>query len=107
MQFVLALRCGLVARRPLFPAWSDAMKEWYMIDSPLVREWTAEARRETELAVRREHLLLVLNARFPEPLPEEMMKLINRQDSPQLLRAWFHAALYSPSLVAFISVLQQ
>jgi hypothetical protein len=87
--------------------WSDAMKEWNMIDSPLVLQWTAEARRDTELATRREDILMTLRARFPEPLSEEIVKVINHQDSVQLLRAWFHAALYSPSLAAFTVVLQE
>jgi len=82
------------------------MKEWNMIESPLVMEWTAEARRETALATRREDILLTLKARFPEPLSEEIVGVISKQDSVELLRAWFHAALYSPSIVAFTAVLK-
>src|SRR5438093_580167 len=34
-------------------AWSEALKEWGMIESQLVWEWTADARREAEVTTRR------------------------------------------------------
>jgi hypothetical protein len=87
--------------------WSDAIKEWNMIESQLVWEWTADARRESELATRREDLLLTLRARFRDPLPEEVVVLINRQDSHELLRDWFSAALRTSTLEEFITVLKR
>src|SRR6185437_13164258 len=68
--------------------WSNAMKEWNMIESQLVWEWTADARREAEVATRREDLLLAIKERFPEPIPEEIVSLINQQESVELLRDW-------------------
>jgi hypothetical protein len=88
-------------------AWSDAMKEWTMIESQLVQEWTADARRETELATRRENLLEALKERFPQPVPDEFVGLINRQESVELLRDRFRAALRAPSLENFLAVLRR
>jgi len=78
-----------------------------MIESQLVWEWTADARRESELATRREDLLLTLKTRFPDPLPQEIADLINRQDSVEVLRDWFTAALRAGSLEEFIAVVRR
>lgn len=88
-------------------AWSDAMKEWNMIESQLVWEWTADARRETELATLRRVLLLTAKERFPDPLPEAMGALINNQGSIELLNDWFRAALRAKSLEEFLAVLRR
>jgi hypothetical protein len=88
-------------------AWSDAVKEWNMIESQLVLEWTAEARREAELQGKREYLLLLLKCRFPDGLPEEIVSLINRQESFEVLRDWFQAAANAASLEEFLAVLRR
>jgi hypothetical protein len=78
-----------------------------MIESQLVLEWTADARRESDLMARREFLLTTLKERFAEPLPEEIGGLINQQTSIEVLRDWFRAALHVPSLEAFVAVLRR
>ena len=78
-----------------------------MIESQLVQEWTADARRETELATRRDVLLEILKERFTEPLSEEIVGLIDHQESVEVLRDWFRAALHVPSLEEFIAVLRR
>ncbi len=78
-----------------------------MIESQLVWEWTADARREAEVTTRREDLLLTLKERFSAPLSEEVVGLINRQESVELLRDWFRAALRAPSLEEFLAVLRR
>jgi hypothetical protein len=88
-------------------AWSDAIKEWNMIESQLVWEWTADARREAELTTRREVLLMTLKERFQAPIPEEVTILINQQESIELLRDWFRAALRASSLDEFVAVLRR
>jgi hypothetical protein len=88
-------------------AWSDAMKEWTMIESQLVLEWTADARREAELATLREVLFNLLKRKFPEPLPEEFAGLINGQKSGELLREWFWAGFEAASLAEFLAVLRR
>jgi hypothetical protein len=87
--------------------WSDAMKEWTMIESQLVLAWTADARRESDLTARREFLLTTLKERFAIPLPEEVVAVINQQVSVEMLRDWFRAALHVPSLDAFLAVLRR
>jgi hypothetical protein len=88
-------------------AWSNAMKEWNMIESQLVWEWTADARREAEVTTRREDLLLALKERFPDLLSEEAVGVINQQESIELLRDWFRAALRASSLEEFLAVLRR
>ena len=78
-----------------------------MVESKLVMEWTADARREAELATRREDVLMTLKERFPDPLPEDIVGLINQQESGELLRDWFRAALRTPSLEEFLAVLRR
>jgi len=88
-------------------AWSAALKEWNMFESQLVNEWTADARREERLTTRREDILMTLKERFPASLPEEAAEVINRQDSAEVLRDWFRAALRASSLGEFLSILRQ
>jgi hypothetical protein len=78
-----------------------------MFESQLVREWTAEARRQAELATRRENLLLLLGLRFPEPVPDEFVALINRQENNELLKEWFLAGIHAASLEDFLAVLRR
>lgn len=78
-----------------------------MIESQLVQEWTADARREAELATGRDYLLRMLKARFPGPLPEEVIELINHQESGEVLSDWFDAALRVASLEEFQAVLRR
>ncbi len=78
-----------------------------MIESQLVWEWTADARREAELTTRRDDLLMTLKERFSTPIPEEIGELINGQSSIDLLRDWFRAALRAQSLEDFVAVLKQ
>jgi hypothetical protein len=88
-------------------AWSDALKEWKMIESQLVLEWTADARRKAELTTRREDLLLTLKERFPDRIPEEIVDLINRQESMALLQDWLRAGLHASSLDELLAVLRR
>jgi hypothetical protein len=88
-------------------AWSDALKEWNMIESQLVLEWTAEARRETEVTTRRKDLFLILKERFPDPLPQEVASLINQQESAELLWDWLRVAVRAPFLEEFLAVLRR
>jgi hypothetical protein len=78
-----------------------------MFESQLMREWTAEACRQTELATQRKLLLLLLKLRFPEPVPEEFVGLINRQESGELLQDWFLAGIGAASLEEFLAVLRR
>ncbi len=82
------------------------MKDPSRIEAQLVWEWTADARREAEVTTRRDVLLVASRERFPGPLPEEVVALINQQESIDLLRDWFRAALRTSSLEEFLAVLR-
>src|SRR5262252_9042713 len=61
-----------------------------------------QARRET----RREDLLRVLRARFPGPLPEELLRAIQSESDGAKLSHWFDEALQCASLEQFESRLK-
>jgi hypothetical protein len=78
-----------------------------MVESQLAHEWTADARREGVFTGKREFLLGALRRRFPGPVPQEVVELINQQDSAELLQDWFFAALDASSLEEFLAVLRR
>jgi hypothetical protein len=87
--------------------WADALKEWNMYESQLFKEWTAEALRRGERSARRQDLLQILQERFPDTLTAEVSDLITRQESDELLRDWFRAALRAASAEEFLTVLRR
>jgi hypothetical protein len=87
--------------------WSDALKEWNMYESQLFKEWTAEADRRAEVRTRRETILEALKERFPVAVPQEVVDVINHQDSLDILREWNRAALRASSLEDFLTVLRR
>jgi hypothetical protein len=78
-----------------------------MFESQLVREWTAEARRQGRLAAHREYLLLTLEVRFSTPVPTEVVDRINRQESAEVLLDWFRTAIHTQSWEEFLAVLRR
>jgi hypothetical protein len=88
-------------------AWKTALEGWDMTESKVVNEWMDEARRDEHIRVARQHLLKLVQARFPTAIPSEVVDLIGRQDSADLLEDWFQAALAAPSAEQFLAVLHR
>jgi hypothetical protein len=78
-----------------------------MTESQVVKRWTEQARREERILTLRENLLQLAQGRFPGSIPAEVVDLINRQDSQELLREWFRAAISAVSAEQFLSVLRR
>jgi len=72
-----------------------------MVESQLVLEWTAAARREEEIKSARTWLLELLELRFPGAVPTEVREVIGKQDSLEMLHDWFKAAVKAISIDSF------
>ncbi len=73
-----------------------------MTESQIVNEWIDRGK----LAVQRESLLEALEVRFPGEGSEEIVQLINQQESLPLLSDWFRAALRASTFEHFLTVLK-
>jgi hypothetical protein len=59
------------------------------------------------LEASREGLLEVLTCRFPGAVTDEIMRLINEQDSLPLLHHWFKAAVQARTFEQFLDALKK
>lgn len=82
--------------------WAEALKEWNMRESVIANEWKNEGRVQG----RREDLLKVLQARFPGPLPGEVVQVVNTQDNADSLTNWLIAAATATTIEQFRSQLR-
>ncbi|HKI33381.1 MAG TPA: hypothetical protein VKA46_16120 [Gemmataceae bacterium] len=90
-----------------FAALEKAFEGWDMTESKVVNRWMEEAARKERIATLRENLLELVQARFPASIPAEVIDLIGRQDSQDLLKEWFRAAISAPSAEQFLSVIRR
>jgi hypothetical protein len=86
-----------------FLAWERGLEGWDMTESQVVNRWMSQG----ELARARKDLLDAIKVRFPGALTEEIAQLINQQDSSDLLREWFLAALKADTFDQFLDVLKR
>jgi len=78
-----------------------------MTESQVVNEWISRGEARGMLADRRQMLLILLNTRFPGLVPDEVTRLINDQESLDLLGHWFHAAAEAYTFQQFLATLKQ
>jgi hypothetical protein len=90
-----------------FLAWEKGLEGWDMTESIIATRLKEQARREGSLVTRREDLLRLTQGRFPGAIPAEVMDLIRRQDSEQLLEEWFQAAIDAPSAAEFLAIVRR
>src|SRR5947209_1879094 len=85
----LALAAVFAEKTAHAEAWREALRGWDVTGSPLVNEWTAQARaealREGEAEGKAEALLQVLQARFGEVPAEPRSALEAVPDGERLL----------------------
>lgn len=94
----------LVGRRP---AWVRGLEGFEMTESQVVNEWIGQGMVKGELAASRRNLLELLNGRFPGAVPPDVTRLIQQQDSLELLNDWFRAAVRAFSFDQFLEVLKR
>jgi hypothetical protein len=89
------------------PAWKRGLEGFEMTESQVVNEWIRQGRSEEKLELTRKHLLEVLEGRFPGEAPAEVIRLINEQDSVDLLTGWFRTAVRVTTFEKFMEVLKR
>ncbi len=89
------------------PAWENGLEGWDMTESIVVNRWIEQGRREQSLVTRREDVSRIVRLRFPGSIPVEIMDLINRQDSQEILQHWLDAAATALSAEQFLDALRR
>jgi hypothetical protein len=77
-----------------------------MTESQVVNEWISRGKAEGKLEERRENLLRLLSKRFPGTALEAVIRLVNEQESLELLSHWFDAAVEAETFPQFLDVLK-
>jgi hypothetical protein len=78
-----------------------------MAESQVVNEWISQGKAEGTLDNQRRNLLRVLTVRFPGAVTDEIVRLVNQQDSLPMLDDWFEAALRAYTFEQFLDVLKK
>ncbi len=78
------------------PAWEDALKGWDVVESAIVKRWTAQARVEGKA----EALVEVLEGRF-KGVPDDLRAAVLGQKDALRLKEWISLALKERSLRQF------
>jgi hypothetical protein len=90
---LVVLFAGAVGRREV---WRKALESFQMNESPVAREWRAEARREGKIEGRIDSLLLALEGRFGA-VPEELASQVRSSVDGAQLAGWLRLAV-SPAI---------
>ena len=78
-----------------------------MTESPMVNEWQERGRLEEQLNNTKQLLLEFLETRFPEVIAAPERQLIEQQDSPELLRHWYSAAIRAATAADILTELRR
>jgi hypothetical protein len=90
----------LVGRRA---EWQRGLEGFEMTESQVVNEWISQGM----LKEGRQNLLEALEGRFPGAAPSDVVRLIQQQDSLELLHDWFKAAVRVTTFAQFLDVLKK
>jgi hypothetical protein len=82
------------------PLWREALKEWNIVESKIVQEWTKEARQQGKIEGQAGALLDVLDSRFGAT-PPELAGAIRACTDLEQLRRWTRQAAKVSSLAKF------
>ncbi len=87
--------------------WERGLEGFEMTESQVVNEWINKGKAEGKLEERQRNLLRTLTIRFPGAVTDEIIRLVNRQDSLSLLDDWAQAALQTSTIEQFLDVLKK
>jgi hypothetical protein len=87
--------------------WKRGLENFEMTESQVVNEWINRGEARGKLTERRQTLLELLEIRFPGAVPNEVVQLIQQQESLELLHDWFTAAARAYSFEQFLAVLKR
>ncbi len=78
-----------------------------MTESQVVNEWISQSEAKGSLSTQRRNVLQLLSKRFPGAVPEELTRLVNEQESLEILRVWFDAAAEAYTFQQFFNVVKR
>jgi hypothetical protein len=81
-----------------FDVWKKGLEGWNVERSRVTLEWEEHAAAREHLRTVRSKLLRVLQVRFGESLPTDIVHTIEGQEAPDVLDRWFDQALVINSL---------
>jgi hypothetical protein len=87
--------------------WNRGLEGFEMTESQVVNEWISQGEAKGMLIKQRQNLLEALSLRFPGSTPDDVVRLINEQESLTLLDDWFRAALRAYTFEQFMDVLKR
>jgi hypothetical protein len=78
-----------------------------MTESEVVNEWNSQGVVKGELKTQRQNLLELLDVHFPGAVPDDVVQLIQRQESLELLHDWFRTVLRADTFEQFMDALKR
>jgi hypothetical protein len=87
--------------------WERGLEGFEMTESQVVNEWISQGEARGKLAERRQNLLKLLAKRFPGAVPNDVVGLVNEQESLDILGLWFDAAAEAYTFQQFLAVLKK
>ncbi len=78
-----------------------------MTESQVVNEWISQGEAKGQLTQCRQKLLRLLAKRFPGAVPDDVVRLVNEQESLDILDHWFDAAAEAYAFQQFMDVLKR
>jgi hypothetical protein len=87
--------------------WDRGLEGFEMTESQVVNEWISRGEAKGKLANQRQNLLELLEGRFPGVVPNDVVQMIQQQESQELLHEWFMAAVRAYSFEQFMAVLKR
>ncbi len=94
----------LVGRRV---EWNRGLEGFEMTESQVVNDWISQGEARGKLTERREKLLKLLSKRFPAAVPDDVVRLVNEQESLDILDQWFDAAAEAYTFQQFMDVVKR
>ncbi len=94
----------LVGRRV---EWNRGLEGFEMTESQVVNDWISQGEAKGKLTERRQKLLRLLAKRFPGAVPDDVVRLVNEQESLDILDHWFDAAAEAYAFPQFMDVLKR
>ncbi len=78
-----------------------------MTESQVVNEWINQGEAKGKLVTQRQNLLRLLTKRLPGAVPDDVVRLIDEQESLNILDHWFDAAAEAYTFQQFMDVVKQ
>lgn len=81
--------------------WYQALEEWNMIESPLIRSWFDRGHQKGVVEKARADLLDAIRLRLADPVPDDIRLAIEGTNDEVTLQGWFRSSLTCGTLADF------